>query len=61
MCRAIISDSALPIVYHSGPAKANLDPVSEKAKKVGWHSVSYVLASILLVDILLIEMQARRY
>ncbi|KZV68052.1 hypothetical protein PENSPDRAFT_687628 [Peniophora sp. CONT] len=37
--RAIIRDNDAPIRYHTG-GKASLDPVSEKAKKVGWHSVS---------------------
>ncbi|KZV68049.1 hypothetical protein PENSPDRAFT_754471 [Peniophora sp. CONT] len=40
VCRATIRDNHEPITYHQTDAKASLDPVSEKAKKVGWHSVS---------------------
>ncbi|VDB96167.1 unnamed protein product [Peniophora sp. CBMAI 1063] len=41
VCRAIVKyDDVRPAVFTHQQFKPNLDPVSEKAKKVGWHSVS---------------------
>ncbi|KZV68050.1 hypothetical protein PENSPDRAFT_687626 [Peniophora sp. CONT] len=41
VCRALVTtDKLRPATYKNQNVKARLDPISEKAKKVGWHSVS---------------------